>query len=431
MPNTLLMDQTPINAIIGREPSWIIRSGIILLFIVFLFLFSVSWFIKYPDSIIAPVILTAEHPPVKIISKVDGRILSFFVKQDDWVTKGQPLVLLESTVSYAKLIKLQTALLMKDTVLTQKYFSALSISELSLDGLGELQPLVNKLLLDIKAIKLLGSPIELAEKQQNTVSLKKQYLFLIEQLQRKKNTWKDKLILEEELLASNNSLVEKGILTNNEIVKIKNSYFDKSLGLDDINIELSLYALEIEKLEQKLSSFILLRYKEKQELLANAINSYLSLASQIENWKQRYLLTAPIDGHVALLKFWSENQYVQMSDPIITITTEQSKLIGKVKTSHLGAGKIRPEQMVNIELSSYPAFEFGQIIGVVKSISTVPDDKGYMVDVTLPAELITTYGHKIPYSPDLIGNAKIITQKKRLLERFTEKIMFAFHTSVD
>ncbi|MGB5553402.1 MAG: HlyD family secretion protein, partial [Flavobacteriaceae bacterium] len=83
------------------------------------------------------------------------------------------------------------------------------------------------------------------------------------------------------------------------------------------------------------------------------------------------------------------------------------------------SGKIQPGQRVNIKLQNYPETEFGMLNGKVKSISQTPDSDGfYLVDVSLPKTLITSYNKEIEFKQEMRGTAEIITEDLRLLERF-------------
>ncbi|EKF54161.1 putative HlyD-family transporter [Galbibacter marinus] len=69
-------------------------------------------------------------------------------------------------------------------------------------------------------------------------------------------------------------------------------------------------------------------------------------------------------------------------------------------------------------LSNYPETEFGVLKGTVMNISQIPDDKGnYIVDVSIPHELVTSYGKRITFKQEMLAQAEIITEDLRLLER--------------
>lgn len=61
--------------------------------------------------------------------------------------------------------------------------------------------------------------------------------------------------------------------------------------------------------------------------------------------------------------------------------------------------------------------------GEVAKISLTPDDVGnYYVDIVLPKGLKTSYNKTLPFDKELTGNADIVTQDMRLIERFFYQI---------
>ena len=75
-------------------------------------------------------------------------------------------------------------------------------------------------------------------------------------------------------------------------------------------------------------------------------------------------------------------------------------------------------QDVNIKLANYPDSQFGIVKGKVKAISLTPDKDGnLLIDIALPNGIETSYNKKITFQQEMSGNADIITEDLRLLER--------------
>lgn len=56
--------------------------------------------------------------------------------------------------------------------------------------------------------------------------------------------------------------------------------------------------------------------------------------------------------------------------------------------------------------------------GKIKTMSTVTEKDGnYFIEITLPNGLTTTFGKEIKFDKELIGQADIITDEMRLIER--------------
>jgi hypothetical protein len=79
-------------------------------------------------------------------------------------------------------------------------------------------------------------------------------------------------------------------------------------------------------------------------------------------------------------------------------------------------------QQVNIKFAHYPYREYGMVTGIVERISLVPADNFYVVEVSLPEGLRTSYGKTLPFTQEMPGTAEIITEERRLLARFLQPI---------
>jgi len=132
-----------------------------------------------------------------------------------------------------------------------------------------------------------------------------------------------------------------------------------------------------------------------------------------------YVIRSSIAGQVSFMQIWSENQTINVGESIFAIIPQKtSEFVGKVKAPTLNSGKIKINQNVNIRLLNYPDREFGIIKGRIKSISLTPDkENNLLIDVTLPNGLETSHHKKITFQQEMSGNADIITEDLRLIER--------------
>jgi hypothetical protein len=62
--------------------------------------------------------------------------------------------------------------------------------------------------------------------------------------------------------------------------------------------------------------------------------------------------------------------------------------------------------------------------GIVRSISLVPENNAYTVEVSLPHGLTTFYGEKLEFSQEMQGTAEIITEDTRLLTRIIRPLRY-------
>jgi hypothetical protein len=170
-------------------------------------------------------------------------------------------------------------------------------------------------------------------------------------------------------------------------------------------------------LENRISELQLELVKRETSLGLKARNSLRNLVNNVKKWKETYLLESPIQGRVAHLQVWDDNQYVKLGDPVFAVTPFTENMVGKMELPPFGSGKVKIGQRVNIRLENYPSEEFGFLIGKVKSISSLPANGSLILYATLPQGLKTSYNKKLEFKQEMRGQTEIITEDLRLLER--------------
>ena len=227
----------------------------------------------------------------------------------------------------------------------------------------------------------------------------------------------EKQFLRDSLLFVNKALAEA------ELEKSKTAWLNKEYEYEQSRVNESNTEIQIEKLKQDILD-LELRYTEDQRNQQNSWQESLeNLIAAIALWKQKFMLTAPIDGVVSLTAIYSENQSVREGDKVMTIIPEdQGEIIGRINLSLEGAGKVDLNERVNIQIENYPHLQYGMVQGVVRNISLVPDDREYVVEVSLPNGLTTYYDITIPFKQEMQGKAEILTDNRRLLERIINPI---------
>ena len=139
----------------------------------------------------------------------------------------------------------------------------------------------------------------------------------------------------------------------------------------------------------------------------------------------KYILKAPTDGIITFTKIWSENQFVRENETVFTVIPEQpGEIIGKIDLPIKGSGKVKEGQEVNIKFDNYPYLEYGLVKGKIKTISLVPEEDHYFVEVDLINGLVTFYGKELEFNQEMPGDAEIITEKLSLLSRIMNPIKY-------
>ena len=173
---------------------------------------------------------------------------------------------------------------------------------------------------------------------------------------------------------------------------------------------------------------LLLEQKEKQnewwQKIQTATEETLAV---IHGWKIDYCLIAPITGQVVFTNYWHENQFVEYGEELCAIVPEMKKqLIGKARLPVGRSGKVRVGQRVIVRFANYPNEEFGSVEGYVSTVSLVPAENDYVLEISFPNGLTTNYDCQLPVLLEMPATAEIITDDLRLIERLTlpvKKIM--------
>jgi HlyD family secretion protein len=138
-----------------------------------------------------------------------------------------------------------------------------------------------------------------------------------------------------------------------------------------------------------------------------------------------------VTGRVTFHQIWSVNQEVKEKERVFTvIPTGIPRIVGKLNLALIRSGKVKKGEKVNIKFDNFPYMEFGMVRARIESVSQVPADNIYSVEVSLPDSLRTNYGNLIPFQQEMQGNAEIITEDARLIERITNPLRNLFRSKI-
>ena len=89
-----------VQEILGTPPGSIVRWGTTVAFLSVTLMALVSYWIKYPDKVRAPITLTTSSPPFNLIATTNGYISELKVGHKEDVKQGQILVVTKSCLLY-------------------------------------------------------------------------------------------------------------------------------------------------------------------------------------------------------------------------------------------------------------------------------------------------------------------------------------------
>jgi len=213
-------------------------------------------------------------------------------------------------------------------------------------------------------------------------------------------------------------LIAKGTISSLEFEKVESEMLGKKSERDGLRSQLAQKKVDMSDLEQGIIQNKKTYFDQKSKYWSEMIQAFNNLKSEVSNWELTYLMRSPINGTITFTKFYSENQNVVEGDKVFNVVPEDlGELVGKVELDVRGSGKVKPEQDVNVKFDNYPYMEYGLVRGKVKNVSLVPEDNYYMVEVTFPNGLVTNYNRPLDLQNNLMGQAEIITENLKLIQR--------------
>jgi len=405
-----------VQDILTHPPHWMIRWGNTIIFVILLLILFMSYLIKYPEFIPAPIIVTSQNPPEKLEARTNSKIEKIFIKDHQEVKKNQVLMVMQSAANYKDILELKGLV---DSITPNNLYS-FPVHQVSHFKLGELQGDYNNFAKAFQDEQLFTrlqpyAPENLAANQ--SIS---EYRSRILTLKQQKTLEQAKYDLTKKNYQRSQELFNQGVIAAVELENEKIKYLQAQQNLENLNISLSQMEEGISNFNKTKSGAAINTEKDKITYSSQTLQLFEQLRKSLIQWEQNYLVISSTDGMASFQQFFGENQFVKTGDAILSILPKnKDKLVGRMSVPSINSGKITPGEKVLIKLDNYQYQEFGIVEGKVQNISLSPDKEGnYYVDVILPKGLKTSYNKNIIFDKELRGNAEIVTKDLRLIERF-------------
>ncbi len=420
-----------IDEILGKAPGGLVRWGIGVFFCVMLLIIGGSWFFRYPDMITASIEITGEFPPVEIKAKVNGKIDTIFVLNNQEVSKNQILGTIENPAMFAEVLALKKHL--DDLLLHRqtKRFDEDNYEPVSEGRLGELQTYYSFMVASQSAfyhfieIKYHQNKITATQTQLNDYRLL--YNFTVDQ----RNTLEKDYQLALKDYDRHVKLFDDKVIPEQELEKVQSYLFSKKLAFENSRTTLANLQIQIGQLNNSIKELEMQQKQQHESLYSAMLISETNLMAQVESWEQRYLLRSPQKGNCVFTRVWAKDQNLIANETVFTILPERyGNIIGTMQIPASGAGKVEPGQKVNIRLDNYPYMEFGMLEGSIADISGVPEQGLYYATVVFTDVLKTSYGKELTFNQRLTGTAEIITEDIRLFHRILHPLKHLLHKNL-
>jgi multidrug resistance efflux pump len=410
-----------VREIMQEIPGSLIRWGLTIIFLVFASIIAGSYFFKFKEIVSAPLVITTSSPPAPIIAKTSGRITRWFVADGQKVKVGNVIALIDNPASLEDFYKVEELVFLLDTLNYREHFKRINLPAKPV--LGELQDTYNRFYrkwqdyTDYLQNNFLPRKTELLRQQME--KQEEHYRLSLEQ----------KRMLEMELEISRNglerykSILDKGGVSESQIDDARARVIQAERGYT--NFLASLQSTEINLLAQKRTLLDLdeQRHKEAGQLELDLAENLRNLKNRMREWRSSYLLESPVDGRVTFTRYWSENHVVSAGERLATVVPpDNSLIICRAIVPSSGIGKVEPGQQVNVKLAGFPSMQHGTLSGKVSSISLVPEQEGYIVEIGLEKGMLSSYSEQLKLVQEMEGTADIVTNEMRLIYRLIKPL---------
>lgn len=405
--------------ILGRPPAWLLRWGSIVVCLWVMGLIGLSWLIRYPDIVPAPITLTTEQPPLRTVARVGGELL-ILAPTATHVQAGEVVAMIRNTVTYTDLAAAQQKLALLTALPEWPTHLAEHLPQLrvAFQRLGTLQPAFNTFLTEAERFVYQQSTQSLPRRIQALQQESAERERLLQQQRAQLNVIHRQRALSQQAMARSEALHRQQLLPQAQLEQQQQEHLQTESNESQQRALIAAAAVELAQLQREQLNLELTEAERDAQLRQSLLSAYHALLGSIAKWEADYLLQAPVAGRLSWSDYWSSHQYVKAGSEVFTVVpTEGHGIIGRLALPMWNSGKVKPGQTVNIKLEGFPHTQYGVLTGTIKSIAPAPAGQHYDIRVTVPQTLQTSHGQQLSFRQEMQGTADIVTEDIRLLER--------------
>jgi multidrug resistance efflux pump len=407
-----------INEIITAVPSWILRRGITLVFLIILSVILLAAFIRYPDVVKVSLKVSSLNAPKSVISHQSGKLVKLLVVENQVVLKNQELAFIESTASHEDVIALAARL----KAMSQQLNSHQLMKENTLStnlNLGELQGSYQSFYQEY--LQFLNTQdggfylTQLAYLKRDLGEILKQQ----HQINLQKKVQEQEYANAEEEYEAYKKLRAKNVISNSEFKQQENKYLSSKYPLQQTaSALLTNNSSYLSKQKEMLTLENTIR--EQQAKFVQSLNS---IVNETNAWLMKFVIFAPIDGKIGYAGILQENQNVNANQELFVVNPGNTDFFGEVHIPQYNMGKVVVGQRTLVKLKSYPFEEFGAINGKISYITDAAlKDSVFIAKIDFGKFEQKNPDHPIILKPGMMADAEIVTKESSLLQRFLRNV---------
>lgn len=404
--------------VLGAVPPWILRWGIVTVASVVVLLIAGSALFRYPDVVTATATLTGSRPAATVVAHSTGKLQRVYVEDNQPVKAGDYLALIENEA------RAEDVRYLRDFLERQAAVEADSLRlprrDLTLGTMQSLYASYYTALAAYRQFMRLDYYRRKAGMMEGRIRQTEDYA---RHMERQRALTEEQLAVSRRQYQRDSLLHAQRLLSDAELETTYNAYLQARLAYENTVSGMESQRIQIAQLRETLYDTEYQHEEQKGEQERQLQSLAMQLRTGIRDWELAYVLKAPVDGKVTFTNFWVENQNLTAGEEAFNVVPEDNgRPLAKAMLPTDGSGKVKVGQRVHIRFNNFPDTEFGVVEGTVGNISLVSvkveDVSNYVVEISLPDGLRTTYGKELPFVPGMEGQADIVTENRSLLERF-------------
>ena len=274
-----------VQEILSFVPNWMIRWGNALFLFLIVLLLTLSWFVKYPDIVIAQAVITTAVPPQKEYAKTSGKIDTLFVVDAQKVVVNQPLAIIENTANYTDIFFLKSVI---DTITIQKQAFIFPLERMPILFLGNVETsyaiFENNYIQYILNLELDPFSNESIANKVTALELKRR----LGNMQSQRELNKRELEFKQKDLKRSKLLFEKGVISAKEYETKQLEYIQTERSYKNMIASISQVREAISNSKKTSKGTEIAHIREEMTLLKNVIQSFHQLKKSVKDWEMKW-----------------------------------------------------------------------------------------------------------------------------------------------
>ena len=414
--------------LIEKQPGWLLYSGIPMLFGAVVLAIVLASFIKYPDKLPAPFLLTTENPPIDVVTSSGGQIAEWYVADRRRVAKNEALAYIDNPAS---LEDVESFAAFVEEVASIKYVADHRKLQAPADlQMGDMRQVYVNYVQTLSSFQYLLRQRIVFQKMNSLKNKNQKKAQLGKAMERRLALFEKELSLSEKDYRRNEQLNRDGVVSELDFEKIEAQLLQKQQERENLKSSIIQNKIEIEEINTQRMELQDARANEVADYIVKLNELSLQFRNEYKQWQKKYLVSAPIAGTVSIMPGMVEKRTVSAGDIIAGIIPQDAgdKIVARLSPPASGIGKIEVGNRVFLQLDAYPHKEFGVVETTITEVSLlpIPDKDGglvYEVSCELPQPLTSATGKELPFRQKLTGVAQIITKDKSILKRLFERLL--------